>query len=40
MSSGTRLVILVLIYLIGVVNGWIGGYQYHEHQTEIKEKNT
>jgi len=32
-----KLVILVVMYLVGVVNGWIVGYEYAQrHSTEIK----
>ena len=35
-----KLLMLVLIYCIGVINGWIGGYEYAQrHPVELKEKN-
>jgi hypothetical protein len=28
MSSGTKLVMLVLVYCMGAINGWIGGFKH------------
>jgi uncharacterized protein YneF (UPF0154 family) len=33
-----KLVMLVAIYCIGAVNGWIGGYQYAERTLTIEVK--
>lgn len=31
-----KLIVMVVLYFVGVINGWIGGYEYAQrHMTEV-----